>query len=90
MAVNLGKSTKRIMTAKLIYIKASLASRFQSILFCLIHVLILTSSQIAVKAASAAKKDISNILPASTALSYSLSPFNGLPIAHLFCGELLA
>ena len=53
------------MTAKLIYIRASTASRFQSILFCLIHMLILMSSQIAVKAASAAKKDISNILPAS-------------------------
>ena len=46
-----------MMTARLKYIRARTASRFQSILFCLIQMHILTSIQTAVKVNSAEKKD---------------------------------
>jgi hypothetical protein len=62
-ASSLGKNTNRMMTARLKYIRARSPSRFQSILFCLIQMHILTSIQTAVKVNSAEKKDISNILP---------------------------
>ena len=52
----LGKNTKGMMTARLIYISNKTASRFQSMFLCLIHMTILTNSHTAVKSSSDARK----------------------------------
>ena len=48
-------------SAVMIYIRSKTVSRFRSIRFCLIHMATLTISQIAVKAISKNKNDISTI-----------------------------
>ena len=51
------------MTARLIHISNRTDSRFQSILFCRIHTMILTIIQMSVNINSAVKKEISSIIP---------------------------
>jgi len=59
--LDIGKNVNRRITAKLIYISSKMASRFQSIRFCLIHIAILIISQITVKAICKNKNGISTI-----------------------------
>ena len=59
---SLGKKTNRMITARLMYMSRSIASRPKSIFLFLIQTMILTSSQIAVKISSSVIKWIVIVL----------------------------